>query len=396
MRRYDDRLDSFLAGLDAAGRRRRLRPMEPLPGGRVRLDGRELVNFSSNDYLGLSRHPLLLERAAAWAREYGAGAGASRLVSGHLAALEHLEARIAAAKGCEAVLVMASGWQCNASVLPALLDPALWGEAPLLFADRLAHASMHAGFAAAGARQIRYRHNDLSHLAELLERHADAAAPRIIVTETVFSMDGDVTDVAALMDLARTHDAFVYLDEAHATGVLGPGGFGLSVGHGADLVMGTFSKALGCFGAYVACSARLKDCLVNRCSGLIYATALPPQVLGAMDAALDLVPRMDEARARLRASAARLRAACAGAGLSTGASATQIVPVILGGERRTLAAARALEEEGLLGVAIRPPTVPEGASRIRLALSAAHADVDLDRLAAAVARLGEGDGEGGA
>ena len=148
------------------------------------------------------------------------------------------------------------------------------------------------------------------------------------------------------------------LDEAHATGVLGPGGFGLSVGQGAELVMGTFSKALGCFGAYVACSARMKDYLINRCSGLVYSTALPPSALGAIDAALELVPGLDAERARLQGSATRLRAACAGAGLSTGASATQIVPVILGDEARTLAASRALEADGLLGVAIRPPTVP--------------------------------------
>lgn len=391
MRRCDDRLDSFLAGLDAAGRRRRPRPMESLPGCRVRLDGRELVNFSSNDYLGLSHHPLLVERAASWAARYGSGSGASRLVTGRHPILDALEERIARAKGSEATLVMASGWQCNAAVLSALLDAALWGETPLLFTDKLAHASMHAGIAASGVRQIRYRHGDLSHLAGLLRRHAGSTAPRIIVTETVFSMDGDVTDVAALMELARAHDAFVYLDEAHATGVLGPGGFGLCVGHGADLVMGTFSKALGCFGAYVACSARLKDYLINRCSGVIYSTALPPPLLGAMDAALDLVPRMDAERTWLRQSAARLRAACAEAGLSTGASATQIVPVILGDERRTLAASRVLEEEGLLGVAIRPPTVPEGASRIRLTLSAAHTENDIDRLVAAVSRLaGEG------
>ena len=387
MRTSDERLAGFLAGLDAAGRLRSPVPVEHLPGGRVRRGGRELINFSSNDYLGLSRHPLLAERAAAYAATYGTGAGASRLVSGHLAAQERIEARVAAAKGSEAALLMASGWQCNASVLPALLDPALWGCQPLLFADRLAHASMHAGFRAAGARQIRYRHNDLAHLAALLDRHADSAAPRFIVTETVFSMDGDVTDVAALMQLARAHDAFVYLDEAHATGVLGETGFGLAAHHGADLVMGTFSKALGCFGAYVACSARLREYLVNRCSGLIFSTALPPPVLGAIDAALDLVPQLGEARARLQADARRLREALTQAGLDTAASATQIVPVLLGDERRTLAASAALEAAGLLGVAIRPPTVPEGASRIRFALSAAHARADVELLLDVAPRL---------
>ncbi|EPR41695.1 aminotransferase class I and II [Desulfovibrio sp. X2] len=390
MRTLDERLDRFLAGLDAAGRRRRLRPVAPLEGGRVRAGGRDLINFSSNDYLGLSRHPLLIARAAEFAQRLGAGSGASRLVTGHFEAVEALEARIAAAKGSEAALVLASGWQCNASVLAALCDHTAWGGQPQVFTDRLAHASMHAGLAAAGARQIRYRHNDLAHLAELLEKHPAGDAPRFIVTESVFSMDGDVTDVAALMKLARAHEAHVYLDEAHATGVLGRQGFGLSVGHGVDIAMGTFSKALGCFGAYVACSARMKDYLVNRCSGLIYATALPPAVLGSIDAAVELTPTLDAQRARLLAHAERMRREFAALGFSTGASATQIIPLMLGEEERALAAARRLEEAGVLGVAIRPPTVPAGTARIRFALSAAHSDADLDVLTAAVAKLREG------
>ncbi|MGE5506665.1 MAG: aminotransferase class I/II-fold pyridoxal phosphate-dependent enzyme [Actinomycetota bacterium] len=384
MRALDATLDSFLAGLEQAGRRRRLRGVEPLPGGRVRLGGRDLVNFSSNDYLGLAHHPLLVERARAWAAEFGAGSGASRLVSGHLAALDAIEARIASAKQAEAALMLASGWQCNASVLPALLDPELWGAPPVVFADRLIHASLHAGLAIAGVRQVRYRHDDLGHLEALLVAHADKPGPRFIVSETVFSMDGDATDVAALAALAQGYDAFLYLDEAHATGVLGPAGFGLSVGHEVDLAMGTFSKAMGSFGAYVAGSARLKEYLVNRASGLVYATALPPAVLGAVDAALELVPTLGPERARLQANAERVRRAWREHGLDTGPSATQIVPLILGDERRTLAVAKALEDKGFLAVAIRPPTVPPGTSRIRFALSAAHSDADIDALIEAV------------
>jgi 8-amino-7-oxononanoate synthase len=346
----------------------------------VRLAGRELVNFSANDYLGLSRHPLLVERAREWAARWGAGAGASKLVTGHLEVLEALEQRIARAKGSQAALVFASGWQCNASALPALLDPILWGAKPAVFADRLNHASLHLGCQVAGVRQHRFRHNDFRHLEALLAKHGDG--PKAIVTESVFSMDGDVTDVAALAALAERHDALLYVDEAHATGVLGKGGFGLSVGEDVDVAMGTFSKAMGSFGAYVACSHAVRDWLVNRASGLIYATALPPAVLGAIDAAMELVPTLEAERRRLAERAAYLRSEWAAAGLDTGASATQIVPVILGDERRTLAAAAALEERGLLGIAIRPPTVPAGTSRIRFALSAAHADADIERLAA--------------
>jgi 8-amino-7-oxononanoate synthase len=384
MRGLDATLDSFFAGLQQAGRRRTLRPVEPLAAGRVRVGGRELVNFSSNDYLGLTRHPLLVERARQWAAEFGAGSGASRLVSGHLAALDALEGRIAAAKGCEAALMLVSGWQCNASVLPALLDAELWGAPPLVFADKLIHASLHAGLAVAGVRPIRYRHDDLGHLEALLAKAAGTPGPRFIVSETVFSMDGDATDVAALAGLAQAHDAFLYLDEAHATGVLGQGGFGLTVGHPVDLAMGTFSKGMGSFGAYVAGSARLKDYLVNRASGLVYATALPPAVLGAVDAAIELVPTLDAERTRLQAGAERLRRAWRDHGLDTGLSATQVVPLILGDECRTLAVATRLEERGFLAVAIRPPTVPPGTSRIRFALSAAHTDADLDALIQAV------------
>ncbi|HSV30120.1 MAG TPA: aminotransferase class I/II-fold pyridoxal phosphate-dependent enzyme, partial [Candidatus Omnitrophota bacterium] len=298
MHDLDTRLDSFLADLEGQGRRRRLRAVEPLPAGRVRVGGREVLNFSSNDYLGLNRHPEMIERAREWAAKYGAGSGASRLVTGHLAALEAIEAKIAAAKGTQSALVFASGWQCNASVLPALLDRSLWGVEPLLFTDRLNHASLHMGAQAAGTHQIRFRHNDLDHLEELLDKHQ--GAPRLIVTESVFSMDGDMPDMARLEALAQKYDALLYVDEAHATGVLGRNGFGLTVGHHVDVAMGTFSKALGCFGAYVAGSKALTDYLVNRASGVIYATALPPAVLGAMDAALDLVPRLEAERVRLQ------------------------------------------------------------------------------------------------
>jgi len=378
-------LDSFAA----AGRRRTLTPVERLPGGRVRRHGRDLVDFSSNDYLGLSLHPALIARARDWAAEYGAGAGASRLVSGHLAAYQAVEQRLARAKGTEAALVLVSGWQANASVLPALLERGLWPAEPLVFADRLIHASLHAGLTLAGVRARRYRHDDLDHLDQLLAAAEGQPGPRVIVSETVFSMDGDVSDVRRLTAIAARWNALLYLDEAHATGVMGETGFGLTPGLGVDLAMGTFSKGMGSFGAYVGGSRALCDYLVNRASGLIYATALPPPVLGAIDAAIELVPTLGAERAKLAALGVRLRAGFAAAGLDTGPSASQIVPVILGDERRTLAVAAALEREGVLAVAIRPPTVPPGTSRIRFALSAAHDEADIDRLIDLVPRAVE-------
>jgi len=344
-----------------------------------------LLNFSSNDYLGLSYHPLLKKRAADWADTHGTGAGASRLVTGTLVLHQQVEAKLAAFKSTQAALLFASGWQANASVLAALLR--MPGPDPLVFCDALNHASLHHGCRAAGRAQIVFRHNDMTHLADLLAAHANTPGRRFIVTESVFSMDGDQADLPALRALADRHDAFLYLDEAHATGVLGPHGAGLSstVAGGVDLAMGTFSKALGGFGAYVAGSRALCQWLVNRASGFIHTTALPPPVLGAMDAALDLVPFMDAERARLHAHATRLRGALVALGIDHGLSTTQIVPAIVGGEQDAILLAGRLRAHGLLAIPIRPPTVPAGTSRLRLALSAAHSEADIERLIAALA-----------
>lgn len=379
MRDMDQALGAYLQGLDDAHRRRRLRPLERGAELTVRIDGRDYIDFSSNDYLGLADHPDLIAGAKAYADQFGAGSRASRLVTGTLAPVAELEAAIARDKGTEAALVLVSGFQTNASVLPALLDKDVWGTMPQVFTDRLNHASMHQGIRASGLRQQRFRHNDLDHLDALLTK-AVGDARKFIVTETVFSMDGDQSDVAGLAAIAERHDAVLYVDEAHATGVLGERGFGLAKGEQAQLIMGTFSKALGGFGAYVACSQAVKDLLVNRCSGLIYATALPPAVIGAMQAAWDLIPQLDAARARVARHAERARGAFRAAGLDVGGSTTQIVPVILGNTARTLALAQALESQGMLAIAIRPPTVPEGAARLRLAFSAAHSDDQVDRL----------------
>ena len=376
-------MDKALGEIGLRGQRRSLRPVAIAPNGRIRRDGREMLDFSSNDYLGLSRHPALIERACEWTKQYGAGSGASRLVTGTSEAHIALERRIAAFKGTEAALLFASGWQANAAVLPALLAAA---PGAAVFTDRLIHASLHHGCAAAGVRQIRFRHNDYDHLEELLAQRGDKAPARIIVTESVFSMDGDAADLARLTQIAREHDAFLFVDEAHATGVLGPGGAGLSatVPGGVDLVMGTFSKAMGSFGAYVAGSRLLCDYLVNTCGGFIYSTAPPPAVLGAIDAALDLVPAMDEQRSKLAELGDRLRQGLAHGGYPASASSTQIVPVIVGEAQDALALSQKLAEQGMLASAIRPPTVPRGTSRLRVALHATHEPADIDRLLEAI------------
>ncbi len=385
---HDSIFAEALAARSSRNTRRALQITMPSDPGWVVRDGQRLLNVSANDYLGLSRHPALIERSAAWAARYGTGAGASRLVSGTFEVHARLESRIARFKQCEAALLFASGWQANASVLPALIR-ALSSNAspprtlPLVFADQLNHASLHHGCAAGSAEQIRFRHNDLDHLEALLDERRGGEGGRLILTESVFSMDGDRADIAGLAAIARRHGAFLYLDEAHATGVLGQQGRGLAAGaDGVGCVMGTFSKAMGSFGAYVAGSRALCDYLLNACSGFIYTTALPPPVLGAIDAALDLVPGMERERAHLASQSARLRASLHQLGIDTAGSSSQIVPAVMGEPERALAASRALARRGVLGIAIRPPTVPRGGSRIRFALSSAHDVSAIDHLLA--------------
>lgn len=379
LRRYAGALESA----DAQGLLRRL------PAHRE--DGE--LDFSGNDYLGLAHRPELVDAAAEAGRKYGAGATGSRLLSGNTPLHEAFEARIAADKGVEAALIFATGYQANATAIAALLDRSVLGAEPLVFSDRLNHASMHLGCQLAGAKQLRYRHLDLAHLQALLEQHAGEDRPRIILSESVFGMDGDMADVAALQDLALRHDALLYLDEAHATGVFGPRGYGLS--EALDLapttvVMGTMSKGLGVSGGYVACSRLLRDYLVNRAGGFIFSTAPSPLVVGAALCAWELLPSLGPERAALLRRAEVLRQGLRAHGLDTGSSCTQIVPVILGAPERTLAARDRLAGRGIHVSAVRPPTVPQGASRLRLGLSAAHTDTDMARLLDELRRACEG------
>lgn len=383
----DTLLRQRLATLDAAHRRRRLRALSWVDGRLQDASGRILIDVSSNDYLGLSRHPLLKARAAEWAQRHGAGVPASRLVTGTRDITLAVEEKLAAFKGCEAALLFSSGFQANATVIPALTK--LGAGETAIFSDALNHASIVHGCRVAQARTQVYGHNDLGHLDDLLHRNATPAQRKLIVTESVFSMDGDRVDLTALVQLAERHGAALYVDEAHASGVLGPQGRGLAAEckGGVDIVMGTLGKAFGAFGAYIAGSRTLIDWLVNSCPGFIYTTALPPAVLGAVDAALDLIPGMERERAQLLKNSQRLRDALALRNYDTLGSTTQIIPVVIGNEADALAAAQRLEDTGILAVAIRPPTVADGTSRLRFALGSHLDDAAMARLLAAVAEL---------
>lgn len=370
-------------------RLRSLKASQIAADGRLWRDGRLLVNFASNDYLGLSLHPALIEASRAYAAKYGAGVAASRLVTGEHPAFAALEARIAQAKNQPSALVMASGYQTNLTAVAALADREVAGRPVSILADRLAHHSLLQGALLSGARLMRFQHNDSDHLEKLLRARAAKGDFCLILTESVFGMDGDLADLARLGALARDFGALLYVDEAHATGVFGARGYGLCEDFAdvVDVAMGTFGKALGGFGSYLACAPEIREFLIQRCGGLVYSTGLPPAVLGAMDAALTLVPDMTAARKSLLAQAVRLREALAAQGWDCGASASQIIPVLVGPETRALALAAELERLGFLVPAIRPPTVPQGSSRLRISLSAAHQSSDIDALIAALGEL---------
>jgi 8-amino-7-oxononanoate synthase len=356
--------------------RRFLETVDPGEGATLQIGHCGMINFSSNDYLGLARHPLLKQRAREYLERYGAGSASSRLICGNQPFFAPVEEKLAALKGTEATLVFNSGFQANVTLLPALAD-----RNTLILSDRLNHNSLIQGARLARCRVEIYNHNDTDHLRTLLEHHHQQDFSRIlIVTESVFSMDGDLCPLEELVALARAFGAILVVDEAHATGVLGPQGMGLTHGRGVDVVIGTFSKACGAFGAYVAGSQNLRDYLINCCAGIIYSTALPPAVLGAIAAALDLIPAMDAERRCLHANADLLRTSLQRMGWDCGRSATQIVPVVVGPESETMALSQWLATNGIYASAIRPPTVEQGRSRIRLTVTALHQPEDIQRV----------------
>ena len=366
------------AALAARRERMQMRRLETVEGGdgaTIEVAGRRMLNFCSNDYLGLARHPLLQQRAADYLARYGTGSGSSRLICGNHAYFGPVEERLAALKGTETALVFNSGFQANATILPALAD-----RETLILSDRLNHNSLIQGARLARCRVEIFAHNDMAHLAGLLERHRPSFRRILIVTESVFSMDGDLCPLAELTALAHAFGALLVVDEAHATGVIGLKGMGLSCGQGVDVVIGTFSKACGGFGAYVAGSRQLRDYLINCCAGIIYSTALPPAVLGAVDGALELIPGMQAERRRLHANADLLRTTLRRMGWDCGPSSTQIVPVMVGSEGETLALSQWLGAHGIYASAIRPPTVEKEKSRIRLAVTAMHQTEDIERV----------------
>lgn len=369
-------LDQFaldkLAALEARGQRRVLSDTARTDGIWIERDGRRMLSFSCNDYLNFSTHPLIRQAAVEAIAKYGVGSGASRLVTGNHPLFAELETRLARLKGTEAACVFGSGYLANAGIIPVLI-----GERGLLLIDELAHACLWAGAHLSRGKIVMFRHNDLDHLETLLNEHRAQHDRAMIVTDGVFSMDGDCAPVAQLAALARQHDAWLMTDDAHGIGVLNNGR-----GTGRDdvpLQMGTLSKAIGAYGGYLAASRPVIDLMRNRARTFVYSTGLPPAMAAAAIAAIDFIER-EPAYAALPLANARMFTRLT----NLPDAQSPIVPVIIGGEEPTMQASRMLADEGFLVTGIRPPTVKDGTARLRFTFTAQHPPADIERLAGIV------------
>jgi len=378
----EERLAVGLSALDRDSLRRRRRVLDSAQGTRVVADGRELLNFSSNDYLGLANDPGLVDAIRRGLDLYGVGSGASPLVTGHLRAHEEAEERFAAFCGLPRALLFASGYAANIGILTVL-----GGTDAEIFGDRLNHACLHDGARLSRSVYTRYAHLDLDELARGLA--ASKAEVRIVATDAVFSMDGDIAPLPELAALCERHDAWLVVDDAHGIGVLGAHGrgslehFGLASAR--IVYMATLGKALGGYGAFVGGAEQTIEWLLQRARTYIFSTALPPMMACAASAALERLERDPSLVARLHARIGEFRAACERLGVPAMPSRTAIQPVVVGDAARALEVSARLLERGLLVPAIRPPTVPAGTSRLRVSLSAAHEPADVERAAAALA-----------
>jgi glycine C-acetyltransferase/8-amino-7-oxononanoate synthase len=375
-------IEQALGDIRDRGLYRRMRMISGPQGPRVLLDGRPVLLLCSNNYLGLADHPRVREAAAEAAMRYGAGAGASRLVSGTMRIHRRLEERLAEFKGYERSLLFGSGYLANTGVIQTL---ARAGD--VVFSDELNHASLVDGCRLAGAETFVYRHADLDHLAWGLEQAGGRGS--LIVTDGVFSMDGDIAPLTGIVELARRHDARVMVDDAHGTGAIGPDGRGSVAAAGledeVDVLVGTLGKTLGSYGAFVCCERRMAKFLINTARTFIFSTALaPPQVAAAM-AALELLVENPGRADKLLRNAAILREAIAAEGLPAPPGATQILPLVIGDAEDAVAVSEQALERGVFAQAIRPPTVPAGTSRLRLTVMASHTKAELREAAQTIA-----------
>ncbi|MGA1868489.1 MAG: 8-amino-7-oxononanoate synthase [bacterium] len=369
----------YLTQRSTKGLLRKLRVIDTVKKGKVTIGKKEYFDFSSNDYLGLREHPALTKMGIKMSRDFGAGSCASRLMSGTLSIHEHLEKEIATFKGKERGLLYNSGYQANIGIISAMVE-----AKDVVFSDRFNHASIIDGVRLSGAKLYRYAHNNVHHLEDLLRKHRPHYRRSLIITESIFSMDGDRAPLKDIVELKQNHNSFLLVDEAHATGIFGNHGSGVceedNVSDAIEIIMGTFGKALGSFGAYIATSETIAHYLINSSRSFIYSTSLPPFVIGANLAALEMV--LNEGKRRretLLDNALFLRTEFEKMGLHT-RGCSQIIPVIIGNNKEVIKISQYLFDHGMLVVPIRPPTVPPGSARLRFSLTFHHKRESLEMI----------------
>ena len=379
---YDQFFFNSLNELKKKGLDRYLKTLIKIDPIKVKYKNRVLLNFSSNDYLGLSQNNIIKRDTIKIIKKYGIGSGSSRLVSGNFDFHEKIESDLAKKKKSEVAIIFSTGYLANYSILSTIFSSNIFKKNPIVFSDRLNHQCIYEGCKNKKINFFRFRHNDMNHLEYLLKKNKFKQNPKFILSESVFSMDGDFADLAGLVNLKKKYNSFLFLDEAHATGIYGDNGFGLSTkfSNDIDCVTGTFSKAFGSFGAYVSCSKNLKSFLINKCSSFIYSTSLPFSLLASIYSGIKIIPKLKNERKKLIKNSYFLRKILKKDNFDIGNSQTNIIPIIIGDSKKTILISKKLEKKGFYVVPIRPPSVPPNSSRLRISISSCHSQNNIKKL----------------
>ncbi|MFC1566517.1 8-amino-7-oxononanoate synthase [bacterium] len=373
-----ERIGKFLQARKDSNLLRKLNPYSKSENGYIYINNKKYADFSSNDYLGLATHPKIIQASSYAAQNIGTGARASRLLSGSLELHHKLEEKAAEFKQKPAALIFNSGYQANVGIISAIFN-----KEDVIFADKLCHASIIDGIKLSGSKLFRYRHNDSEHLEILLKKERAKYKEALIITESVFSMDGDIAPLTDIAFLKNKYNAFFIVDEAHATGIYGKNGSGIieeqKLIDQVDIIIGTFGKALGSFGGYAACSKDIRDFLINSARSFIYSTALPPSTISANIASLDIIKTEPKLRQTLLENVSFFRSLLKNIPYET-IGITQIVPIIIGQNKKTINLSSHLQDQGYWALPIRPPTVPENKARLRFSITTCHTKETLKKL----------------
>ena len=361
---------------------RNLRLLTKIDTVKIKYKRKTLLNFSSNDYLGLSQNNTIKNDTIKIIKKYGIGSGSSRLVSGNFDFHEKIERELAKKKKSETTIIFSTGYLANYSILSSILSSNIFKKNPIVFSDKLNHQCIYEGCKDKRVNFLRFHHNDMNHLEYLLKKNKFKQNPKFILSESIFSMDGDFADIQSLVNLKKKYNSFLFLDEAHATGVYGKNGFGLSLefNNDIDCVTGTFSKAFGSFGAYVSCSKNLKSFLINKCPSFIYSTSLPFSLLASIYSGIKIIPKLKNERKKLIKNSYFLRTMLNKEGFNIGNSQTNIIPIIIGNSKKALIISKKLEKKGFYVVPIRPPSVPPNSSRLRISITSSHSQNNIKKL----------------